>query len=61
MLKREDRINFYPCIAGVPVDASDCTCHKFVAEISCVIIVQTPSKHGNTAACVHIVNLALDW
>ncbi len=39
-LKRKDRIDFYPCIADAPVDASDRTCHKFIAEISCVIIVR---------------------
>ena len=36
-LKRKDRIDFYPCIADAPVDASDRTCHKFIADISCVI------------------------
>ena len=42
MLKHEDRIDFYPCVADAPVDASERTCHKFIAEISCVIIVQNP-------------------
>ena len=40
MLKRKDRIDFYPYVADAPVDASDRTCHKFTAEISCVIIVR---------------------
>ena len=39
MLKCKDRIDIYPCIADAPVDVSDRTCHKFIAEISCVIIV----------------------
>ena len=32
-LKCKDRIDFYPCITDVPIDASDCTCHKFIAEV----------------------------
>ena len=41
-LKRKDRIDFYPCVADAPVDASDRTCHKFIADISFVIIVRNP-------------------
>ena len=39
-LKHKDRIDFYLCIADAPVDVSDRTCHKFIAVISCVIIVR---------------------
>ena len=31
-LKCKDRIDFYPCVADAPVDTSDRTCHKFIAE-----------------------------
>ena len=41
-LKCKDRIDFYPCVADTPVDTADRTCHKFIVEISCVVIVQNP-------------------
>ena len=50
-----DRIDFYPCIAGLALDVSDFTYHKFKAEIvefSC----KKPLKHSSAAACIHTIN-----
>lgn len=43
--KYKDRLDFYPCIADALLDASDCTCHRFIAEIVCMIYIQNPPQH----------------
>lgn len=50
--KRKDRLEFYPCIVGTPLDASDHTCLKFIVEFKTFIL----SMCGSAAACVCIVN-----
>ena len=53
MLKRKDRLDFYPCVADAVLGTSDHACHKHDLKY------KNPSMHGNAAACVHTVNLAL--
>ena len=40
MLKRKDRLDFYPCVADTVFHASDHTCDNFVAEIVFVGFIQ---------------------
>ena len=52
MLKREDSLDFYPCIADTVLDVSDDNCQKFGVETVFIFIQQ------QTAAYIHIVNQA---
>ena len=42
MLKRKDRLDFYPCVADAVLDASDHAYHEVIAEIVFMIFAQKP-------------------
>ena len=42
MLKRKDRLNFYPYVADTVLDESGHTHHNFIVEIDFIIFIQKP-------------------